>query len=297
MPKETALQRRRRLAILKGVTSSATDFAHMCRRKPDRVGVIAEGDSWFAYPRKWIAFGADINVVHHVADKLEGTDTANLLRLASNGDEAVNMTSGKQFKKLYKILKRNSEAVDILLFSGGGNDIVGKDDLLPLLNEYSAGMTHLECIHQERFARKLDSIVLAYQRLIDLVIDVAPHVTVVTHIYDIAKPWDQGADFFWGLIKTDPWVFPYMERRHIPRKLHLPVMEHMLVSFGQRITELSDAPASEGRLRVVNTQGTLKPGSKVDWLNEIHPSESGFKKITKLIYADLKAIEPSLPTW
>lgn len=294
-PRETPIQRRRRLAVRQGVTSLTTDFTYICKKKPHRIGIVSEGDSWFAYPRKWIAFGADINIIHHLADKIASTDSVNLLRLASNGDEAVDMTSGKQFKKLYRILKTNREYIRLLLFSGGGNDIVGKDDMLPLLNEYSSNMDYLDCINLSRFEQKLEAITLSYRRLIALCEDIAPETKIVTHCYDIAKPWDQGAEFFWGLIKSKPWVYPYMVRRGIPRNLHLPVIEHMLKTFGERLLELANEGGINDRLVVVDTQGTLRPGSKKDWLNEIHPTESGFKKIYNKVYREMRDLEPGLP--
>ena len=281
MPNETPIELRRKRATITGVTHLTTDFSHICRKKPDRIGIIAEGDSWLAYPRKWIAAGADINIVHHLEETVASSDTVNLLRLASNGDEAVDMTSGKQFKKLYKTLKKNRQFVNFLMFSGGGNDIVGKNDMLPLLNEYEPGFSHLDCINQTRFEQKLEAIVLAYRRLLALCEDVVPTAKVITHTYDIAKPWDQGAEFFWGLIKSKPWVYPYMVRRNIPRGLHLPVIEYMLKEFAARIIALSQESAHSERLIVVDTQGTLRPGSTRDWLNEIHPTASGFKKIFK----------------
>ncbi len=107
-PKESPARKRRRLAISRGVTSSATDFLWMCRRRPERIGIVAEGDSWFAYPRKWLALGADINIVHHVEDNILRTNTTNLLRLASNGDEAVAMMSGKQKERLDVAFRKGS---------------------------------------------------------------------------------------------------------------------------------------------------------------------------------------------
>jgi len=294
-PHETPIQKRRRLSVNRGVTSYSSDFAYICRKKPSRIGIIAEGDSWFAYPRKWIAFGADINVIHHLEDKISGTDSVNLLRLASNGDEAVDMTSGKQFKKLYKTLKTNKEYVGILMFSGGGNDIVGKNDMLPLLNEYEEGFSFLNCINQPRLEQKIEAIILAYKRLISLCEDIVPHAKIVTHTYDIAEPWNQGAEFFWGLIRTKPWVYPYMFRRKIPKNLHFPIIEHMLTTFGGKLLELASDQPVNGRLVVVNTQGTLRPGSTQDWLNEIHPTPAGFMKIYSKIYKEMRHIEPSLP--
>jgi hypothetical protein len=256
---------------------------------------VAEGDSWFAYPRKWIAFGADINIIHQLENKISGTDTTNLLRLASNGDEAVDMTSGNQFKKLYKILKKNQDHIKLLLFSGGGNDIVGKNDMLPLLNDFEEGMSSLECINIERFENKLSSIILAYRRLIAMCEDMVPSAKIVSHTYDIAKPVNQGAEFFWGLIKTKPWVYPYMVKKNIPPRLHLPIIEHMLENFGERLISLSVEKDIKDRLIVVNTQRTLRPGAKQDWLNEIHPTETGFKKIHNKIYKVLRDLESGLP--
>lgn len=294
-PRETPIQKRRRIAVKRGVTAFSSDFSHICKKRPHRIGIISEGDSWFAYPRKWIAFGADINLIHHLEDKVANTDSVNLLRLASNGDEAVDMTSGKQFKRLYKILKNNREHIRMLLFSGGGNDIVGKNDMFPLLNEYSSNMSYLDCINLSRLEQKLETIVLSYRRLISLCEDIVPEAKIVTHTYDIAKPWDQGSEFFWGLIKTKPWIYPYMVRRGIPRELHLPVIEHMLNNLGSRLLELASDEGINGRLVVVDTQGTLRPGSKQDWLNEIHPTESGFKKIYRKVYKEMRGLEPNLP--
>lgn len=294
--KESAFQKRRRIALKKGVTSSAYDFAYLCKKEPGRIGIVAEGDSWFAYPRKWIAVGADINIVHHLENKVANTDTTNLLRLASNGDEAIDMTSGKQFKKLYKILKKNKDHIDILMFSGGGNDIVGKNDMLPLLNEYEDGNGFMDCVNIPRLEEKLDAIVLAYRRLIALCEDIVPNAKVVSHTYDIAKPWNQGGEFFWGLIKTQPWVYPYMVRRGIPKKLHLPVIDYMLTTFGERLISLAAEPSIKGRFVVVNTQGTLKPGSTKDWLNEIHPTAKGFEKVFSKIYDEMRQVSPNLPS-
>lgn len=295
-PRESPIQRRRRQALNNGVTTYTSDFSYICKNRPNRIGIIAEGDSWFAYPRKWILFGADINVIHHLEEQISGTNSVNLLRLASNGDEAVDMTSGKQFKKLYKILKKNKQYIRILMFSGGGNDIVGKNDMLPLLNEYEDGFSYLDCINLPRLEQKIAAILLAYKRLIALCEDIVPDAKIVSHTYDIVKPWDQGAEFFFGLIKTKPWVYPYLMRRGIPEELHFPIIEYILTKFGEALVALASDPAVGNRLVVVKTQGTLRPGSKQDWLNEIHPTPAGFKKIYTKIYQEMRRIEPSLPS-
>ena len=74
-PRETPAQRRRRIAVRRGIVFLPSDFSHICRKRPHRIGVVAEGDSWFSYPRKWIVLGADINTIHHLEEKVENTDS------------------------------------------------------------------------------------------------------------------------------------------------------------------------------------------------------------------------------
>jgi len=50
---------------------------------------VSEGDSWFAYPRKYILAGPNNNIIDHIVSAIKGKDKANLIRLASSGDEAV----------------------------------------------------------------------------------------------------------------------------------------------------------------------------------------------------------------
>jgi hypothetical protein len=69
----------------------------------------------------------------------------------------------------------------------------------------------------------------------------------------------------------------------------------MLSSFGSRLIEFANSAPANQRLIVVDTQGTLTPGSEDDWLNEIHPTKDGFETITEKIYLKMKDIETSLP--
>ena len=137
---------------------------------------------------------------------------------------------------------------------------------------------------------------LAYRRLLDLCEDTAPNAKIVTHTYDIAKPSNQGEEFFWGTIKPNPWIYSYLIDKGIPKKLHLPIVKYMLNSFSKRITKLSKEKETKKRLIVVNTKGTLRPTSKLDWLNEIHPTSRGLKKVYKKIYKEMRGIVPELPS-
>ena len=83
-------------------TGSTRDFQYMVRHFRNRVNVVAEGDSWFDYPRKYVIAGKPANIIDHV--QRWGFRHINLLRLASNADEATEMLSGGQRHRLTKLL-------------------------------------------------------------------------------------------------------------------------------------------------------------------------------------------------
>ena len=103
-------------------TTDTRDFDYLVTNARNPKRILAEGDSWFAYPRRFFAFGDASNVVQVLGKK----KTYVILTTASNGDEAVIMMSGDQKFSLMKKLKHIE--FDVILFSGGGNDIVGKYD-------------------------------------------------------------------------------------------------------------------------------------------------------------------------
>jgi hypothetical protein len=286
----------RREARLKkrGSTSSVKDFGWLCKNTSGRVGIVSEGDSWFAYPRLNILFGPNANVMDHICAVTSSTGKANVLRLASNGDEASAMMSGPQKHQLAEILSKHGNDIQLLLFSAGGNDVVGQWDMERMLQDFVPGATAKDCIRMDRLKRKVKRVSLAYQELIELRNEYSPNTVIITHTYDRITPSASGARFLWGLVRITPWIHPFLLDRNIPKRLHLPITDILLGSLGDELVAISQRPSVKG-FRVVKTRRTLRPGHRGDWVNEIHPTSSGFKKITKKIYAEMRAVEPSLP--
>lgn len=266
----------------------------MCRKRPERLGIVAEGDSWFSYPRKYLLAGPDINLLHHLRSRIAHTDTANLLIRSSNGDEAVQMLSGKQKYDLAKTLDRHGEQIDIVFFSGGGNDVVGRYDMDRLLNPYQAGFNAEDCLNRVALKRKMQRIELAYQELLELRNAYAPNATVVTHTYDIVKPSNKGAELL-KFFKLGPWILPYLEAKGIPASLHMEISTRLLAELRTRLLTLADSRLARDKLLVIDTHGTLRPGHSSDWLNEIHPTASGFKRLFERIYQAMRLRFPQLP--
>lgn len=298
MPRSLAQRRAAKYRALKrrAVTNSPRNFKWLCANTTGRVGIVAEGDSWFAYPPRFIITGPNSNIIDHVADTVSGTGKANLLRLASNGDEAVNMIAGKQKHTLAKILQTNAAHIDIILFSGGGNDVVGKWDMERLLKPYQPDYSASDCVRHDRLKRKIKRITLAYQELLELRDEYCPNAVVVTHTYDKVKPSNRGARFLWGKTITGPWILPYLKGKGIPDNLGIGITDILLGAMKTALENLASKPVNAAGLKVVPTYGTLRPGHAQDWLNEIHPTPSGFKRITRLVYGEMRRIQPTLPS-
>lgn len=279
-----------------GITGDASAFRWACQHT-DRINIVAEGDSWFAYPKKHLLWGKRSNILDWVARSVYRSKKVNLLRLASNGDEAVAMLAGEQKMQLAEILKSANDRVDLILFSGGGNDVVGKWDMERLLRPYEPGFTATDCIHTKRFQRKLLQIRLAYEELIELRDEYAPSARIVTHTYDFLKPSKVSARFVAGLVSVGPWIYPYLVEKNIPENLHQPVVIHLLTEMRLMLEKLAARPGNRRKLFVVNTQGTLRPGHGSDWKDEMHPTSSGFKRLSRLFYKEMRRLEPGLPAF
>lgn len=293
--KRSPVRARQQRLLRSGMTTSVRDYQYLCHHAPHRLGIIAEGDSWFSYPRSYLLAGANINLLHHLRSALSGSDTANLLCLSRNGDEAAEMLAGRQKYRLAKVLERTQTHTDIIFFSGGGNDLVGRYDMDRLLREYQPGFTATDCIEQAAFERKLQRIELAFSELLELRNAYAPNAHVVTHTYDIVQPSGVGAELL-KFYKTGPWIYPYLVAKGVPEDLHLAISRSMLEALAGRLQGLAMSDLARQKFLVVDTQGTLRPGHGSDWLNEIHPSSAGSKRLFKVIYRQMRSRFPQLPS-
>lgn len=290
MAQSTLEQRKRRLRR-RIRTHRKREFEEMQTWFPDRLGIVAEGDSWFAYPSKWL-IGRPPNLVSHISGWTKGK--ANFYSMASNGDEAVDMLSGNEKHKLVKVLRwhkeaRNRKPVDLLLFSGGGNDVVGENDYERFIRPYKEGYTARDCLRIGRLERKIKQIGLAYHELIDIRDHYSPSTVIITHTYDHPYASLVGMDFLGGLIKNKGWMKRYMDDVGIPDKMQTKVIREFMDLMAAESLKVQKKRAN---FIVVDTRCTLL--NKKDWLNEIHPDKKGFKAIASKIYAKMQTEFPAL---
>lgn len=257
-------------------TTDSRGYDRLIRENPGAVKMLAEGDSWFAYPRRFIHFGASSNIVQILAER----DYYVIYSTASIGDEVASMMTGEQKFGFTKRLGTNK--FDVILFSGGGNDIVGKYDFDLFLRPRQSSDQWQECIDIERLDNKLDLIESVYVELMERVIyySVNPEVRVVSHNYDFCVPSPEGYELFDLFPIGESWIYPFlMEKNFTDGDEQEAVIRFMLERFGARLARVQQK--YPGKLFVADTQGTL---SADQWRNEIHPSPDGFRMISTVIH-------------
>jgi len=255
--------------------SLIVDFEKSRREHPGWPVVISEGDSWFSFA----------DVIGRLDDP---KDTAlpkdqrawSLLRLERAGDEVMTILSGAQRSRLRGYLKR--WRLDALLFSGGGNDIIGPD-LLPLLRDFTPGAVGQDLVQFSRFERRIRQIQDCYRELLDLLSDAGQTCKIFVNSYDYVVPSDRGAELLFVKV-SGPWVKPYLVERNIPPALWPDVIRLLIDAFATAIDQVAAEPRGVGRLVRVETRNLVQR----DWRDEIHPNRTGAKRVARAFEAELK---------
>jgi hypothetical protein len=238
--------------------------------------VMAEGDSWFEYPVPFFGGG--------IIPRLEDRLGVPILNLAKAGDEVRYMLGVEERTLLIKHLRDGCPAGgpwDVLLFSGGGNDIV--DNPMALwIRDWDPAVPPVSLIHQARFDAALALVRAGFEDLIALRDALSPNTHLVFQGYDFAIPDGR------GICHLGPWLKPTFDLRKFPtRAAGQEVVKAMLQQFAAMLTSLAARP----KVTFINTQGTLVPQPS-SWHNELHPNRAGFGKFADLFHQQLKLLFP-----
>jgi hypothetical protein len=246
-----------------------------------RPAIISEGDSWFSFPLR-----------RNIVDNLEIMGDAAgggfaLFRLEAPGAEMRTIFGGRQRSFLRKTL--GLYPVEAVLFSGGGNDVLGADFFPLLLDAVPIGAGALDWIHEERAERRLEEIRLAYLDLIDLRDDSRPACTLVVHGYDYAIPGDRGVTIttpFGKLTLSGPWMWKAFEAKDVPPAHRPEIARWFIDRFNELLATLANAHPG---FLYLDLRGTLAAN---EWGDEIHPSAAGFRKLTERYRGPLQGLFP-----
>ena len=237
--------------------------------------IFAEGDSWFDYPVPF--FGGSI------IPRLERRLGVPILNLAKAGDEARYMLGVEERAILTEHLTNGCPAGgpwDVLLFSGGGNDIVGNPMAL-WVSDWNPALPPAELIQKTRFDAALALVRAAYEDLIALRDRLSPTTQLVFQGYDFAIPDGR------GICGYGPWLKPTFDLCKFPTlPARQAVVKAMLEQFAAMLTSLAGP-----KVTFINGQGTLAPQTG-SWHNELHPAKAGFEKFADIFQQQLKVLFP-----
>ncbi|MBA3405127.1 MAG: hypothetical protein H0U13_10650 [Gemmatimonadaceae bacterium] len=232
--------------------------------------LMTEGDSWFDYP-------PHANVI----DWLESEGQWAINRLEKSADTVANMTTDANLALLAAVAKR--EKPECILFSGGGNDMFTAIPEAPdlrwiyrALRDYDPSRSAAEHVNAIIWDEKKTDIRRGYVRLIGALGEYAP---IMVHGYDYLCATGVKVRYD-GFRLGGPWILPSMKKRGIDD----PAFQREVMRvFIDEFNIVLDALARSYPTVVlhVDLRGTLDPAR--DWLNEIHPTEDGFRRIEQKI--------------
>jgi hypothetical protein len=241
------------------------------------LNLLADGDSWFDYP-----LGSGIPGVHTDVIAQLGKQLPNvlILNLAHAGDATTTIMGVTRFRVLENLLTDPAHGgFDAILFSGGGDDLVGDQFRFWLNDAARVGNDPAQAINTAALNDVLGVVETAYRDLAALRNKAGnPGVPIITHAYDFANPDGRGA------CTLGPWLLPSFQSRGWMRDPYnpadLPVGQQIVRKILERFDILMQTLEKDPYLNLlyVRTQGTLSPGT-AQWDNELHPNPNGFAAI------------------
>jgi hypothetical protein len=163
---------------------------------------------------------------------------------------------------------------DAILFSGGGNDLVG-DAFRLWLNDGTPNSDPANALNRETLDDIVGVVRGSYKDLIATRNLVSPAIPIFVHGYDFALPTDI------GVCGIGPWLYPSLHSRGwmgsiADLTVGAEIVKLMLLKFRELLLDLSKDKMDN--VIFVETQGTL---SAREWANELHPNPAGFTKIAE----------------
>lgn len=219
--------------------------------------IVSEGDSWFQFPF----------ILSDIIDNVMEQNDFAVFCLGAAGDLLRDMVNTSEY--VDAIVREQPE---FFLMSGGGNDLVGGNNLARVLHPFAAGRAP-EDYPNPTFDAFAQQIRADYMRLFNSLRDRFPHLKIVCHGYDYPVP------------KNDRWLGQPMRQRGIE---DLTLQRQILVTVMDRMNQvIAEAASHFANVRYLNLRNLL---STEEWFNELHPNNQGFRKVSALFLDALRTM-------
>jgi hypothetical protein len=256
----------------------------------ETLSIIAQGDSWFSYD-------CGFTIVSDLEDMLHKPHRS-IVNHAHEGRTLREMMSGSVLQKFADDLRKGAGGGpwDVVLLSGGGNDICGNGAFMNWINEHDPSVNDPDRCIAPAFSGELKSLIALVVDFAGLVARESPKALIFVNCYDFALP---SGDCIPGkpVCVVGPWIRPAFAHRGYYKRGQLravtAVGEDLPTAIVRTVlqrfkTELDDVARSHANVRVVPTQGTLGQVKRL-WANEMHPTNPGFRAVARVFYDTIKA--------
>lgn len=250
---------------------------------PKELIIVAEGDSWFDYTLKKDILDYLVRMGYAVDKFSKAGDTLENMVFGTDFKEAGNSVTHKgpiSLQNTLNSIRKNKPKV--VLFSGGGNDIVGSE-ILGYLNHKGSKPSSL--INKEIFKARLIEMKRTITFFIQAVHKTSKNANIIMDGYDYAKVNGKGYSFIFKNLKG-PWILPSMGAKAITEKKDQEkIIKYFVDEFNIMLSELA---AEFSYFHHIDLRGKF-PKEK-QWDNEIHLKNSGFKEIANIYHGKIKEI-------
>jgi lysophospholipase L1-like esterase len=251
--------------------------------------LLAEGDSWFAWGY------LNVKPSPNVLTSMDFGKPTATISYAYSGDtvgDMVRMTAGAGF-----LLEMRNRRFKAMLLSGGGNDRFDAIRFGHILQPAGAG----DPADPDSYVKwgAVDDLIAYVSKNYAEIISWRSHALsmnkttpYVFHTYDWPMPRPAKAEVM-GLPAVGTWLYKPLVDVGAPADLRHEIIKRVANRVLKAISDFHDPVAG---IYVVDTRGSTTPalpgtaGDSKDWANEVHPNESGYAKIARLICTQLAAL-------
>ncbi|MDQ3016275.1 MAG: caspase family protein [Bacteroidota bacterium] len=232
------------------------------QKNADGPVVIAEGDSWFLYPKPGVR-----DTLDYIMDKFH------LLSLAEAGDEITDYLNNNELIKAVKEYKPK-----YVLISGGGNDILGAEIRDILKKNVANGQVALDFIDELKFQVKLDELAKGYKTFFEQIKNLQPDVIIFVHGYDYIRSNPDAKTIKKG------WANRYMIEAEIKEhETRKKIIYYLVDAFNDLLKEFAD---QYPHVQYINNRTTVHDN---EWMDEIHPNNIGYQKVANNFLAHMQS--------
>lgn len=273
----------------------------------DNVVILAEGDSWFQFPRVYLK----IDPVKDILDWLIEDEKYAVYSLAAGGDWLSNIFySGEYIEELPKV------SPDVFMLSGGGNDLVGgnrlatmvinpkhqsprsieNDQFLRRLFDKRKDNKHID---KDKYLRGLSFISNEFFTFINLYfvqyfvflysltkVEKYKKMMIITHGYDFALPSNKSRGTWLSIQRilnefTDSghWLYEPLNMKGITdAKDQDAVVYTMIYEYNEMLIQLAKFSGLPNLFHI-DCRGYA---NEQDWFDELHLKSKSYEDITKV---------------